>query len=582
MNKPVDCCSKLALLVLLAQFAMGIVFGVQPMCYAEDELVQVKQDFSSDPHWEGLNNRVVCDNCPTIHQDFGWHAKAQSGRDAGAIAGTIWRSRTPAYYAMKVGPFSFNHELSASGQIAVMPAQRIDGFYFGFFNAARQEWRPWSSLAVRIGDIRSQGTPPLAEVIVDYMSQGWKAGGFNAGLMPADGKPGHWSLAYEPNMTVPAEWPDPQLREYIGAGRKPEVEILKLARTSNPNLSPETLHHRLLAACKLGLIVYQERRGVGWEVRKDPNKVKGRIVFKRNGDEEKSHFMDISIRDEPAMFDRFGVFNFQLPGGPTSFSLSDLIVNGKKIDLLRDPHWEEKGNQQTFVEHDFHAKQDFGYSRTNFAGRAPGEIGGTFWRTEPIDPLHAYYADDIGELTLDDPISFSGQIAFTAGGTDAGMMFGYFNDKDAQVQLRDPESGAPMPQTMVLAIEGPTRIGYQFSAQFAPTRQLSSHSDGPIFVPQGDKHPFTFRYDPQANNGVGRITMDIDNDVHKLDLHPKQRAAGTKFNRFGLLNIRRGGKYVTVYLDDLSFTARHPANYQPIQREQQVVHVPYPENGRKY
>ena len=76
--------------------------------------------------------------------------------------------------------------------------------------------------------------------------------------------------------------------------------------------------------------------------------------------------------------------------------------------------------------------------------------------------------------------------------------------------------------------------------------------------------------------------MSIDNEMHTLDLHPKQRAARTKFNRFGLLNIRRGGKYVTVYLDDLNYTARRSANYQPIQHEQTVVHIPYPENGRKY
>jgi hypothetical protein len=139
-----------------------------------------------------------------------------------------------------------------------------------------------------------------------------------------------------------------------------------------------------------------------------------------------------------------------------------------------------------------------------------------------------------------------------------------------------------MPQTMVLAIEGPTRIGYQFSAQLAPRRELSSHSDGPIFVPRGDKHPFTFQYDPAGNKGVGRITMSIDDIVHTLDLTPQQRAAGAKFNRFGLMNIRRGGKYVTVYLDDISYTARRPNDYQPKQHVQKHVHVPYPENGRKY
>ena len=35
---------------------------------------------------------------------------------------------------------------------------------------------------------------------------------------------------------------------------------------------------------------------------------------------------------------------------------------------------------------DFHAKHDFGFSWTDFAGTAAGEIGGTFWRTEAVDP----------------------------------------------------------------------------------------------------------------------------------------------------------------------------------------------------
>ncbi len=56
----------------------------------------------------------------------------------------------------------------------------------------------------------------------------------------------------------------------------------------------------------------------------------------------------------------------------------------------------------------------------------------------------------------------------------------------------------------------------------------------------------------------------------------------TKFNRFGLMNIRRGGKYVTVYLDDLSYTARHPADFRPAQHKQTIVTVLYPENGRKF
>src|SRR4051794_41945445 len=112
----------------IAGVALVLVWTLT-LAAAEDGLVQVRQDFVSDPHWEGLNNRVVCDNCPTIHQDFGWSPTKQFGGE-GAISGTIWRSRTPAHYAAKVGPYSFDNAVSASGRVAVMPAKRVDGFYF--------------------------------------------------------------------------------------------------------------------------------------------------------------------------------------------------------------------------------------------------------------------------------------------------------------------------------------------------------------------------------------------------------------------------------------------------------------------
>ena len=61
---------------------------------------------------------------------------------------------------------------------------------------------------------------------------------------------------------------------------------------------------------------------------------------------------------------------------------------------------------------------DFGYSESNWAGKQIGEIGGLFWRVRPAGP-YGYYCDDVGALTLDDPISFSGSVNFTTGQTDA-------------------------------------------------------------------------------------------------------------------------------------------------------------------
>lgn len=100
-------------------------------------------------------------------------------------------------------------------------------------------------------------------------------------------------------------------------------------------------------------------------------------------------------------------------------------------------------------------------------------------------------------------MKFSGKLAFTAGATDAGMFFGYFNKREKMVELSGKdESGAPLPSTMGFAIDGPTRVGYFFSTEFTPKeRRLVSHGQGPIFVPDGKPRAFTFAYDPGGNKG---------------------------------------------------------------------------------
>lgn len=145
------------------------------------------------------------------------------------------------------------------------------------------------------------------------------------------------------------------------------------------------------------------------------------------------------------------------------------------------------------------------------------------------------------------------------------------------------EAGAPLPNTLLVAVEGPTRIGYYFSAQLCPAeRSRSSHSEGPVFVPDSSRHAFTCKYDPGENNGLGRITLSLDAKTYKLDLTREQRQAGARFNRFGLVNVRRGGKYVEVYLDDLSYTARRTPGQNAARNSEKIISVPYPQGGRKY
>src|SRR5688500_523455 len=56
------------------------------------DLVRVKEDFSNDPGWEGVRNRIVAQDPPHVQQDFGW--------SRGKVGGVVWQSRTPAWYGM--------------------------------------------------------------------------------------------------------------------------------------------------------------------------------------------------------------------------------------------------------------------------------------------------------------------------------------------------------------------------------------------------------------------------------------------------------------------------------------------------
>src|SRR4051794_38206933 len=81
------------------------------------ELLQVTNHFDADPGWEGFHNRVRADTPPTKVQGFGWSRTAGS---SGRIGGVVWRSRTPAWCAAKVGPFNFNDPLTASGSLMLV------------------------------------------------------------------------------------------------------------------------------------------------------------------------------------------------------------------------------------------------------------------------------------------------------------------------------------------------------------------------------------------------------------------------------------------------------------------------------
>jgi hypothetical protein len=195
------------------------------------------------------------------------------------------------------------------------------------------------------------------------------------------------------------------------------------------------------------------------------------------------------------------------------------------------------------------------------------------------DPTFGYYADDIGELTLDDPISFSGNVSNVAGQPDSGMMFGFFSTN----ALKTEDFKQRLDQSMGLFVEGPSSVGKTLMVYCAVNKDLVNIlHDPPVFQPDHKKRKFTFDYDPKANNGIGRCTMTLDGKSYTIDLTPEQRKVGATFDRFGMRNMRGGGKLVEIYFDDLTYTARRPKDYKPTFHKQEITKLPYPEGGRKY
>src|SRR5262249_26060847 len=87
----------------------------------------------------------------------------------------------------------------------------------------------------------------------------------------------------------------------------------------------------------------------------------------------------------------------------------------------KDPGWEGHNNR-IVPERAPTVTQDFGYSKTNFAGKAVGELGGQITRASQP----AYYADQISPVTLDERLSASGIFALTKTSAGGGIFFGFF------------------------------------------------------------------------------------------------------------------------------------------------------------
>jgi hypothetical protein len=291
-----------------------------------------------------------------------------------------------------------------------------------------------------------------------------------------------------------------------------------------------------------------------WSLDYDPNADEGHgeITFSLDDKIYKAP-LAAGHKGEGATFDRFGIMNMQTSGDTMTLWLDDLVIDGQREDFALDPGWEGRGNQATFTDCGIRPHHDFGYRRSNHAGGEPGEVGGLMWRIESFHPENAgYYADPIGLLSLDDELTASGRVAFRGAASDSGILFGWFNSRTA--------IGAPPANFLGLFIEGLSRVGHYVRPAFGTSDDIKDVlTAGPVIRPDRTTHRWSLKYSPSANQGRGQITMTFDEQSVSMDLTAAARKGNAIFDRFGFLSWHRGGNYVDIYFDDITYTARRPS-----------------------
>jgi hypothetical protein len=452
--------------------------------------------FDADPNWEGVNNRAATPERRTVRQDFGYGRTAHAGGGLGEVGGLVTPAAEPAYYAKKLDKNSFADPLSASGRLMWKgPAGQV---LVGFFNAGTvNEWRTPNTVVLRL-----LGRGDVFYAFVEYCTGKWRAGGDS---------PGGFATVKD-----------------------------KAGRVA-------------LRGFKTG-VAHQ------WSIKYDPdgNKGDGTVTVTLGGETAVCH-LSPGHKADGAAFDRFGLLPVlkSADGGGEAW-LDDVTVNGTADDFARDPGWDGLNNRKEYVTAEVRPRFDFGYTATRHAGgKAAGELGGLVFRGDCRYPDKlAAYGDRLATLTLEKPLKASGRIALRRGVSDSTTLLGFYHSADSLAVNPSQNSGFPK-GFLGIAVEGPSSEGFLVYPAYRVRDGGQGYANGrerPHLLPDGTGHGWSLVYDPTAADGRGRMTVTLDGKAVSLDLGASHKAAGARFDRFGLVTTWIDGNAQRVYFDDLTYT----------------------------
>jgi hypothetical protein len=458
------------------------------------------EHFDNDPQWEGYNHRAAAAVAPLkIRQDFGFRRTAHAGGRSGEIGGFVSPAGEAAYYATKIPTATFDDSLLASGTLACSG----EPFHvlLGFFNADTvNEWRTPNTIALRL-----MGRGEVFFAFLEYATAKWRAGGDSPQSFPTH------------------------------AG----------AHTSRMELK--------------GFPINKPLR---FSLRYDPkaNDGKGAVTATIDGQTAICN-LDAGHKQDAASFNRFGLLTVMKSadtGG--QLWLDDVEVGGRTFDFALDPQWEARNNRRSYETSLVRPRYDFGFSPTQHAGgSAGGELGGVIFRGDCRYPdKMAHYADRLDSLSLDRPLKASGKVCLKRAVSDSGVLIGFFDARESTQSNPSQDSGLPK-NFFGISTDAPSRDGFYFSPTYRVAgdhRGYVQDGSSPALYPDSKPRDWTFDYSPTAAGGNGQITVTIDGHSVRLPLDPGARAAGTRFDRFGIISTWVDGNSQTIFFDDLTYTVR--------------------------
>jgi hypothetical protein len=479
----------------------AIAIGCLASCLAYRSSAEDRtQRFERDPGWDGHNNRAKSPAPRAIRQDFGYSHTAHAGGKPGEIGGFLCPAAEPAYYAKLIPAATLDDALTASGTLALegSPAHAL----IGFFNAGTlNEWRTPNTIALRVS-----GRGDVFYAWVEYSTDRWRAGGDEPHGFPKrrDRRTGRGEL--------------------IGFAAKGAV-------------------HR-------------------WSLRYDPeaNGGGGAVTATIDGHTALCHLID-GHKADGATFNRFGILDVMKSadaGG--ELWVDDVTINGVRDNFAADPAWDALRNRAAYVSSIVRPRFDFGFSPTRYAGgRAEGELGGLIFRGDCRDPGRmACYGDRLAVLTLEKPLWAAGRVCLRRGVTDSTVLIGFYHSRDSMAVNPSQDSGLPA-SFLGVSVDGPSREGFYLAPAYrgrdAGHSGISANGP-PRIYPDGMPHDWTLEYSPAAAAGRGRITLTLDRKPIHLDLDEGTRAAGARFDRFGIVTTWVDGNSQTIFFDDLTYTCR--------------------------